>query len=249
MKKNKPDVECQSPLGGACGHGCDLHCLFKTARNIQNLLEMAGSKYGNIRHHLVAEGELIYRRNDTLDYIVIVHSGLVKLEEVLEEGGERIFYLAGTGHVIGVSALIAEPMRHNAVAVQETQICKVPVASLNSLYYEQPELCLNLMHCWQLNLDLVDRCLLKFNTGNSTLRLANLLVFLINQQVNEKTTPTVRLLSLADMAALLGVSRETTCRDLAKLKSNGLIKKLTRNEFFYDYEKLQSLANLFISRC
>jgi CRP-like cAMP-binding protein len=220
--------------------------VFKTTDAIHHLLLNVNSKYRSIKLQTYEADETIYRQNETTDYVVSIRSGLIKLEEVTVEGKTRIFFLAGPGHIIGVSSLIAEPMRHNAIALQDVEICKVPIALIKSLYMEQPELCINLMRFWQLNLDLADRSIVNFSTGNLTMRLANLIVFLIHLHIASNNFKSVRLLNLNDMSSLLAVTPETVCRELAKLKRYKILKKLKRQEYLYDFERLKSLTTCTI---
>lgn len=100
------------------------------------------------------------------------------------------------------------------------------------------------MQFWQLYQDLTDRCISSFATGLVTLRLANLILFLIDADAVLRKLNRVRLLSLEDMAAILGVTPETICCGLSKLKQAKLLKKLTRQEYLYDYRGLKSLIEV-----
>jgi CRP-like cAMP-binding protein len=226
---------------------CDLHCLFKADDLIKPIAHSSGSPNGAIRQQTVADAATVFRQNDALDYVVIIRSGLVKLEVVGSEGKACIFSLAGAGQVIGFSALISEPMRHNAVAVQATEVCKVPVALLRGLYTKRPELCLSLMGHWQSNLDDADQSIANFAVGNLTMRLAKLIVSLIAIGSAASPSKSVRLLSLSDMAAILGVSPESVCRGLAKLKRSKILKKQNQQDYAYDFERLKSLVTVACS--
>ncbi|MGZ8151627.1 MAG: Crp/Fnr family transcriptional regulator [Methylovulum sp.] len=229
---------------GNCAQNCDLHCLFTVHEIAEKILATLHVNDGAIKHQIYKENEIIYQQNSTSNYIIMVHSGLIKLVDFSTEGKQHIFFLAGPRHVIGLSALISENMRHNAIALQTTRVCKIPVSLLKKLYTEYPDLYRCLMQLWQLNLDLTDRYISGFSTGLVTMRLANLILFLIDINVVLRKSNRVKLLNLSDMAAILGVTPETVCRELSKLKQAKVLKKLNGQEYFCNYQGIKSIINL-----
>lgn len=230
-----------------CNNHCDLHCMFTVTNSIKKILDNLNVKDKAIKHETFQENEIIFRENESNDYIISIRSGLIKLANTTIEGNQRIFCLAGPGYAIGLSSLINEPPRHNAIALQSTKVCKIPISLLKKLYIECPELYQQLMHFWQLNLDMADQFILNFSTGVISSRLANLILFLIHidSSVNESINKInkIKLLHLDDMAAVLGVSPETVCRELSKLKRNKCLTKIKRQEYFFDYKGIIEMVH------
>ena len=109
-----------------------------------------------------------------------IRSGIVKLVQYLPDGSQRIVRLVRTTDVTGLECLIGEPYQHDAVVLQETEVCSLPVKVVENLSRENPSLHRELLNRWQRALKEADAWLTELSTGAAKQRVARLLLRLVN---------------------------------------------------------------------
>jgi CRP-like cAMP-binding protein len=148
---------------------------------------------------------------------------LVKLVQYLPEGAQRIVRLLGPGAITGLEALLGYRYRHTAVALQEVDVCRIPVPTLVRLEEEHNALAVRLMQHWEHHLRLADSWIRDLSSGTVRVRVIRLLALLAGLAGDGKGRLT--LLSQEDMASIIGVSRESLNRSIAQLRSEGLLRR------------------------
>jgi CRP-like cAMP-binding protein len=177
--------------------------------------------------------------------VATIRSGLVKLVEHTAEGVDRIVRLARAGEVIGLEALLAEPYRHHAIALQPTSVCLIPVQLLSEQAAELPDGCLRLMRLWQRLLDASDHGLLAFTGGCASRRIGLLIVYLMqNDEEGCKEPRPFFLPKRDDIAALVGVTSESVCRIVASLQKVGALRRIGADWYTCDLEKMWRALDL-----
>ena len=182
----------------------------------------------------LSAGALLYRADDPGAAIYTVREGLLKLEQYLSDGTQRIVSLLGPGQVAGLEAMVAGAYEHSAVALQPTRVCRLPigiVARLSAKLHRQ------LMKKWHEAVLKAHACTRELATGSARQRVARLFLMLTPPGASQ-----CRLFGREDMGALLGVTTETASRMVAEFKRSGVIRETAANSFDYDPEIMRRIA-------
>ncbi|MEE9345754.1 MAG: Crp/Fnr family transcriptional regulator [Methylococcales bacterium] len=164
-------------------------------------------------------GEKIYQTTDSPLFVYTIRSGLVKLVHELANGSYRIVRILRQGDVAGMEALNGTAYLQNAVALQPTSICRIPVAEIERLNRESPRLSKQLTSRWQKAVSDADTWLAELTTGVSKRRVASLLLYL----ENNKDTENCYIPSREDIGAVLSITTETASRIIAEFGRSGWI--------------------------
>ncbi len=192
-----------------------------------------------IDQFILQPGQALYRAGESGDRMFTIRSGLVKLVRFLPDGAQRIVRLVKTADVTGLEALLGKPYEHDAIVMQPTEVCCLPVATVQLLSRENPALHVELLKRWQRALSEADTWLTELSTGPARERIARLLLRLVHDQ----DPPECNLFGREDLGAMLGITTETASRTIAEFKRQGLLTELRGNRFRVDTEGLQSLLN------
>ncbi|RTZ58101.1 MAG: Crp/Fnr family transcriptional regulator [Gammaproteobacteria bacterium] len=184
-------------------------------------------------------GDMLYREGESAKYIYTIRSGLVKLVHYLPDGGQRIVRLVKSTDVTGLEALLGNTYGHDAVVLQRTEICRLPIETVNDLARHNATLHAELLQRWQTALEQADLWLAKLATGSARQRVAQLLLWLNDNFTKDQCC----MISREDMGAMLGITTETASRTVAGFKRNGLIVQRGHKEFACDVNALKSILD------
>lgn len=182
---------------------------------------------------MVPAGEALYRSGQQASAVFTVRQGLLKLEQYLPDGTQRIVSLLRQGDVAGLEAVVSETYEHAAVALRDVRACRIPRDVIKRL---SPRLHRQLMNKWHDAVKRSHDCLRDLSTGSARQRMARLFLLLAGQG-----TP-CRLFGREDAGALLGVTTETASRTVAEFKRQDLVREISANLFECDLAALETLA-------
>jgi CRP/FNR family transcriptional regulator, anaerobic regulatory protein len=168
--------------------------------------------------------EVIYHESDRIDRIYVIRSGLVKLLSYLPNGRARIVRLHASNQWIGLEGLLGQPYEHTAIAVGDVEIQHISIHSLQHLNHDNPGVLGQLLCQWHGALVHADRWISDFSTGGIKSRVARLLEFLAELEYGQPLNR-VELLTVCEMAEILGVTQESVSRILATFKRRDILQK------------------------
>lgn len=184
-------------------------------------------------------GATIYSSGESAHSLFTIRVGLVKLTQFLPDGGQRIVRLMRKTDLIGLEALIEPEYPHTAVALQPTEVCRLPVDLVRRISQTNTQLYQDLMARWHRALTNADRWITEFSTGSARDRVVRLLLWLTDQNASESCD----LFSREDLGAVLGLTTETASRTMADLKRKGYISEPRLNHFLCDLPNLRRLLD------
>ena len=185
--------------------------------------------------------EILYRESSLGESVYFIRHGLIKLIQYQPNGRERVLRLLQTGNMLGLESLSGTRYHHEAVALSQVKICRIPHTLFRSLIAQMLLRFEDLMLRWQQNLDLADACISQFSTGSIQGRVARLLLFLTTAGDLHHCT-TINLLNREDMAATLGVASESVCRTISHFRQIGILRLSDTGQYQCDIEALQKIA-------
>jgi CRP/FNR family transcriptional regulator len=192
-----------------------------------------------INQFLLQPGHVLYHAGDQGDRMFTVRSGLIKLVQYLPDGSQRIVRLVRKADVTGLEALLDKPYQHDALVMQPTEICCLPVSTVQVLSKDNPDLHIELLNRWQRALSEADAWLTELSTGPAKERVARLL----RRLVQDADPPMCTLFGREDLGAMLAITTETASRTIAEFKRKGLLTDLGSNRFAVDKVQLEALLN------
>ena len=183
-------------------------------------------------------GSVMYRAGDRAEHLFTIRSGLVKLVQYLPDGSQRIVRLLRTSDVTGMEALLGGTYQHDAIIMQPTETCDLPVDVVRRLSEENSRLHEELMKRWQRALQEADLWITQLSTGSARQRVARLLQRLIC----DKETRECHLFNREDMGAMLGITTETASRTIADFKRSGILAETSHGIYTVDMDKIRELT-------
>ncbi len=217
-------------------------CISCTLRNMVLFSGLEEKDFDKIHQPIdlynLPPGSVLYRAGDMGDRMFTIRTGILKLVQFLPDGSQRIVRLVRATDVVGMEALLDQPYQHDAVVLQATEACSLPVAVVRALSDTSPKLHRELMNRWHRALSEADAWLTELSTGAAKQRVARLLLRLVKDQENSECT----LFSREDMGAMLGITTETTSRTIAEFKRQSLLVETSSNHFLLDIPNLERIA-------
>lgn len=162
---------------------------------------------------------VLYQAGEKGDCMFTIRRGLVKLVQYLPNGAQRIVRLLKAGDVAGLELSVGHAYKHAAIALHETQVCRIPMSAIDHLGKDHTHLCHQFMLRWQRNMDDADRTITEFSTGPSDARIARLLLHLALPGEDGHCL----VMGREDMGSILGITTETASRVMADFKRRGII--------------------------
>jgi CRP/FNR family transcriptional regulator len=171
---------------------------------------------------------MIFDQCDPARTIYLVKTGTVRIARLTPDGKEVTVALLGKGDIFGEEALFADrPRTTFAVVVDDALLCMARAEDLFELLNREPKMAMNVANLMS------DRLVEMSATVEdlSYARLSDRLVHLIERLAVEHGKPceggielTIRL-THADIASLVGSTRETVSLELARLIRAGRLKQ------------------------
>ncbi|MGB5744982.1 MAG: Crp/Fnr family transcriptional regulator [Sedimenticolaceae bacterium] len=192
-----------------------------------------------INQFLLQPGHVLYHAGDQGDRLFTVRSGLIKLVQYLPDGSQRIVRLVRKTDVTGLEALLGKPYQHDALVMQPTEICCLPVSTVRALSKDNPDLHIELLNRWHRALSEADAWLTELSTGPAKERIGRLLLRLVQGE----DPPVCTLFGREDLGAMLAITTETASRTIAEFRRKGLLTDLGSNRFAVDKVQLEVLLN------
>lgn len=194
-----------------------------------------------INHFLHPAGSVIYDVTSNHKFIYSIRRGMVKLVHITQDGRKRIVRLLGPGAAIGLELLDgANSYHHSAVAVNQVDLCKIPLPTVRLLECKHPKLCKKVRNQLQDQLNLTDQWIIALGAGTAKQRVAQLLLFM-NESFADKHGAFM-LISREDMSAVIGIAQETVSRMIAEFKRKKVLYKNSENLYLCDINALQKIT-------
>lgn len=204
------------------------HCDKCHIRRMMFFSELPDSAFENllqpVDQFIHAPGSTIFESGTRKKFIYSIRRGMVKLVNTAEDGTNRIVRLLGPGSAIGLELLDgAEGYNHSAVAINQVDLCRIPVPTVEQLESKHPRLYQHVVQQLQEQLELADQWIVALGAGTAKQRVAQLILVL--DKFFADNNHAFMLLSREDMAAMIGIAVETVSRMIAEFKRQKILYK------------------------
>ena len=162
----------------------------------------------------------LYTEGETALGVFTLRKGMIKLVRATADGCERIVRVLRPGDVAGLEALANARYDTEAIALVDSQVCRIPLSVLHHLSSHSPRLHKRLMQKWQQALKDADDWLADLNFGSARQRVAALALKMRDTEQPQFTSFFAR----DDMGAMLDIKLETVSREISGLVREGALK-------------------------
>ncbi|AVP96294.1 Crp/Fnr family transcriptional regulator [Ahniella affigens] len=171
-------------------------------------------------------GDRLFNAGENQRAVYVASQGSFKTSVVNEGGEEQTIAFYMPGELIGLDGLSAGAHRCDAVALEPSLVCEVPMASLERLSQKIPGLQWQLLRNIGKSMEQDQDHLTMMGRKQAQDRLAMFLHGLSERQRALGRPSDVLLLSMgrADIASYLGLVIETVSRGLSQMQDQGLIQ-------------------------
>lgn len=196
------------------------------------------------------KGHYIYRSNDEFRSVYAVRSGAMKTFTLNEQGVEQItgFYLPG--EILGLDGIGDDVYTNSAMALETSAVCEIPFGQMEDLSLTIPSLQRRFFKIMSREITDDQKLISLLSKCSAEERVASFLLSISTRHQNRQLSgKSFHLpMSRTDMANYLGLTIETTSREISKLNKKEIIK-LNRNEVdIVDFETLREIANAVVCR-
>lgn len=192
---------------------------------------------------ILRPGEHLTRQGQPAKYLYALRSGIVKSYLTQEDGTEHIMGFHLTAEVIGWEGINDDQLTPSIVALDQCNICLIPIDKLNTLSQTQPELQAQLLHLASQRIYTDNLALLR---GNAQQRVASFLLQLRRSYTRLGYPKDICYLKMTqqDIGNYLGLAAETISRTIKQLQQARIIHLDQKKITIYNIDRLKALAHL-----
>jgi len=188
----------------------------------RDLLKALGKVLPQLRLARYGADETIYREGGEVEALYLVLDGRIKLMNYSVDGSARIVRLHRRGSILGLNGLLDEIHDHTAIAIDEVALYVLPMQAIRGIENEDRSAYLGLLEYSHEYLKEADTWITEFSAGSIRGRVARLVLYLMS--MDESTgAREVDLLTVNEMAEIIGVTPESVSRMLADFKRKKML--------------------------
>jgi len=189
------------------------------------------------------KGDVLFRQDQPSCGIYALTSGVVKIFSVTPDGQEQIVGFANRHRLmVGLQSLSHKSYADSAVAETAVTACKIRKRALLAAVSEDPEVTFHLIGALNRQLAMSRALVRVAEHHGAAAKVAALIVLLCPDYENGRVDYPLPF-SRSEIAGILGLSEETVCRQMAKMKRDGLFYAPRGRIKIQDWDKLQAVAN------
>ena len=189
-------------------------------------------------------GEALVREGESADHLFNITSGSVRVYKLLPDGRRQITGFLFAGDFVGLAT--GQEYAFSAEAIEDATLCRFRKSEYRTLIRERPTLEAALLERATHELAAAQNQMLLLGRKTARERIASFLLDLPERDpLRPPVADQVRLpMTRVEIADYLGLTIETVSRELTKMKTTGLIRMLSLNEFRIEQpERLRAVAD------
>lgn len=219
------------------------HCIMCDEKwDTRHFHSAACAIHGMICMQTYEQGETIFRKSDPSSYLYILKSGQVKLTSAIPGGRNQIVGLITPGHLLGVDTLCDEAYAYSATATSTVTACKFKHKAMLSAIKEHPTITTHLLDDLNTKLAQTRAFIEAMGHRTATEKIAACILSIQPKNSSSGENPSLHI-SRLDLADMLGLTEETVCRVMAKLRRMEIVDAPRGNIFIKDRKQLQNIAD------
>jgi len=190
------------------------------------------------------KGETLYRAGDPLTGLFAVRVGSLKTAVLAEDGREQVAGFHMSGEIVGLDGMGTEWHVSHAVALEDSEVCVMPLERLEKLAHDMPTLQRNLRRFLAREIGRQQSVMLMLGSMRAEERLAAFLLDLGARYRRRGYSGSEFVLRMTreEIGSYLGLTLETVSRLLSRFQQEGLIRVQGRGVTLLDQPALRELC-------
>jgi CRP-like cAMP-binding protein len=187
------------------------------------------------------KNRVIYDEGDHGKGLYLITSGKIKTIKLAQDGRELMTGMYSTGDYIGISSILTnKPYTDTATAVEDSQLCLIPMDELESMLNLYPEVARKFISLLSQDNQEKELQLLQLAYHSVRKKMAGTLIKLHLQLCENQTGFNI---SREDLAAMACMATETVSRTLTDFRDEKLIERLGTNITVLNFQGLSKMKN------
>ncbi len=196
------------------------------------------------RRRKVKRDETLYRLDDKFDMLYAIRLGHFKTFQHNPNGGQQITGFQMAGELLGMDAIGAGHHLCEAVALEDSEVCEIPFASLEDLFRDMPALLRQFHRMMSLEISREQRVMLTLGSMTAQQKMAAFMLNLSSRYASRGYSSTRFQLRMTreEIGNYLGLAVESVSRLLSGFKKTGVIEVNHRDVELLDLASLRAIA-------
>ncbi|MBX6317375.1 fumarate/nitrate reduction transcriptional regulator Fnr [Pigmentiphaga sp.] len=194
----------------------------------------------------IPKGQALFHTGDTLDAVYGIRFGTLKTFLERADGRQQItgFHLAG--EIVGLDGLAGARHASTSVALEDSEVCVIPVRDLSSVAHRLPSLQRQLIRLMSREIECDQQMLLSLGAMRAEERLALFLLNLSERLAARGYSSSVFVLRMSrqEIGNFLGLTLETVSRLFSRFTKAELLRIRRKEIEIVDMEGLRRVAGL-----
>ncbi len=193
----------------------------------------------------VKRGDGLYRAGEPFRSLYAVRVGFFKSSVISEDGREQVTGFHMSGELMGMDAISSDVHTCDAIALEDSEVCELPFAEIESLARNVPALQHHLYKVMSREIVRDHGVMLLLGNMKAEERLAAFLLNLSQRFALRGYSATSFHLRMTreEIGSYLGLKLETVSRILSRFQDQGLIKVQNRLIEIIDYDGLKKILS------
>jgi CRP/FNR family transcriptional regulator len=189
------------------------------------------------------KGDFIFSQNQPACCVYVLTTGIAKIFSVTPDGREQIISFASPRKLmVGLQSLSHDRYADSVVAETKVTACKIRKRSLLRAVNEDPEVAIHLIDAMNAQLSM-SRALMRVAEHHSAAaKIAAFLVLMLPDD-GDIAKRFALPFSRSEIAGLLGLSEETVCRQMAKMRRADILYAPRGSIEIHDWDRLRAIAD------
>lgn len=198
---------------------------------------------------VIKAGDCLYRSGDPFTGLYAIRSGSFKSAVIASDGDTQVTHFALPGELLGLDAYSRCSHPSYAEALEDSCVCVLPFAQLETLAQDIPELQRHIYGIFSDELRSENEILMLLGKRSAETRLAALLINISSRHARRGYSSSRVLLSMprTDIANYLGLTAETVSRLFSRFQKQALIEVSGREVRILNLIGLSELAGTHCS--
>ena len=190
-------------------------------------------------------GEALYSAGEEFKSLFAVRTGYFKTRVTAEDGRDQVTGFQMAGELLGFDGIGSERHTCDAVALEDSQVCVIPFAQLESLSRQFGDLQRQLHKVMSREIVREHGVMLLLGSMRAEERLAAFLLNLTQRLHARGFSPTALVLRMTreEIGSYLGLKLETVSRAFSKFQDDGILEVKQRQLRVLDEPALRQLVN------
>jgi CRP/FNR family transcriptional regulator len=193
---------------------------------------------------LLKRGDLLYRAGEPQHAIYAIRCGSIKTYVLTDDGRMQITGFHTSGELLGLGAIASIHSTSEAMVLETTMVCEVPLDVLEMYCEEAPSVRQQVIKIMSQQILDNQELMLLLGKKNADERLATFLLGFSRRFQKRNYSPSKfnLIMSRSDIGNYLGMAEETVCRVFTRFQDDGLLTTERRQVQIHDLARLKTIA-------